>query len=430
MKSDVLKASPQSCEAEQAVLGSILIDNKSLYEIALRQEHFYSTIHGKIFKAMLELSNSDIPIDLITLEEILKKQNVLKQIGGVYYLTQLAESIPSSANICYHARLILEKYNLRKAQESCYKLQAMIDEGLEANEIYDAMGSFAIENIGDNREYELQEVLHQTYKEIDKRIAGQIQSMSSGIPGLDAMMNFEYGDLVMFGGYTSSGKTSLAVQVALNVLYFKRRVLFFELEMTRQRLATRLLSMHGQFNSGMFWAGQLSAQDLQKATKAFNDVQQLPLTIDDTSGVSLEYVRARAKRSKQKHDLQMVVIDYLQLMDMGKEESREQAISMVTKKLKSMAKELNIVVILISQFHRHEGSRYNKRPTMYDFKGSGAIEQDADKVILVWQPNLKKSDEELGLESRNKAVLILEKNREGAVGDIELVFNRNYTKFE
>ncbi|MBN2286936.1 MAG: replicative DNA helicase [Tissierellales bacterium] len=427
------KVPPQSPESEKGILGSVLIDNESLFKITekIKPDYFYQTKHRIIYRAMLELHESETPIDLITLSDTLRKNNKLESIGGAVYLAEISDSVVSAAPIKSYAEILIEKYNLRRLREDVYGLLGMIENGHTSHDIYEKMGSCSIQHITDHRQFDLSEILHQTCETIDRRKEGELHGLTTGIEGLDGLLDFEYGDLVIIGGYPSHGKSSMAVQIALHtIMNLKKQVLFFELEMTRQRLATRLLAMQGRFSNFLFWKGKLSEEETAKANRAFNELVSAPLVIDDTPGVPVSYIKAKSKRLKQKHDLKMVIIDYLQLIDTTKQENREQAISMVTKNLKAMAKELGIVVILLSQFHRHEGTRTNRKPTMFDLKGSGAIEQDADKIILTWLPNLKKSETALGFENRYKARLLVEKHREGSIFEVDMNFNRDYTKFE
>ena len=422
------KIPAQSIESEQAILGSILLDNKSLYETELKPVHFYNTIHAKIFRAMLDLEEN---IDIITLSEQLKKNKCLDECGGQFYLTELAESVSSSAMIKHYVEIVLEKYNLRRLQEDVWAFQKMIDEHDTSDEIYEKMGSCSIENISDMREMKLGDVLQETFDEIDKRKSGLISGLTTGIYELDRYFNLEYGDLIVIAGYSSHGKTSLATQLALHtIMNLKQYVLFFELEMERGRLAERLLAMHAQVDSFKLRRGELSGVEWGEVSNITGELVDAPLLIDDTPNININYLRARAKRAKQKYDLKMIIIDYLQLMDIQKAETREQGIANTSRLLKALAKELHIVVIELSQFHQHEGTRTNRKPCMADLKGSGAIGHDADKVILTWFPNIKKSNDELNGEDRYKAKLIVEKHREGAIGEIDLMFNKSYAKFE
>ncbi|MBU2685809.1 MAG: replicative DNA helicase [Gammaproteobacteria bacterium] len=422
------KIPAQSIESEQAILGSILLDNKSLYETDLQPVYFYKKIHAKIFRAMLELEEN---IDVITLAEQLKKNKCLDECGGQFYLTELAESVPSSAMIKHYAEIVLEKYNLRRLQEDVWAFQKMIDEHSTADEIYEKMGSCSVENIVEHKQFTINEILHETFDEIDRKAKGEIFGLTTGIYELDKYFNFEYKDLIVVAGYSSQAKTALCTQIVLHtIINLKKYVLFFELEMDRKRLAGRLLAMQAGVDSYKLWRGQLSETEWKLTNEAIGFIESAPLLIDDTPSVSLNYIRAQTKRAKQKYDVKMIIVDYLQLMETEKVDTQEQSISYITRNLKKLAKELNIIVILVSQFHRHEGTRFNRKPSMSDLKGSGAIEQDADKIILTWLPNLRKNDDELNGEDRYKAKLIVEKHREGAIGEIDLMFNKSYAKFE
>jgi len=426
------KIPAQSIESEQAILGSILMQNESLYEIEnIMPEHFYKDIHRIIFRAILDMNDKSVAVDVITLSERLKKDKKLDDIGGTFYLMQLTEIVPSSAQIKMYANIVDEKYQLRKAQDSIYQIQKMIDDNEDPATIYEKMGSCAIQDAGDKKIYTLAEVLQETIEAIDDRASGKVCGLTTGIYGLDNYLTLDQQDLIVIGGYSSQGKTSLAVQLALHLTEsLKQQTLLFELEMDRKRLAARLVCMYSQINSDKFWHARLDKVEQEKAGIAFGAIQNAPLLIDDSAGVSLHYIKSHVKRSIQKHDLKAVIVDYLQLMDLGKTDSKEEGISNTTCGLKCLAKELNIPIILLSQFRRHEGTRFNKKPSMSDLKGSGAIEQDADKVLLPWLPNLRKEENELNGEERYKAKIIIEKNREGAIGEVDLKFNNSYAKFE
>lgn len=420
---------PRSEAAETSILGSVLIDNSCMNKIVetIKPEYMYKTTNKKICETMFNMYDKSIPIDLITLSDELKKAGILSDVGGVYYLTELGKEIPSSANISEHCKIVKQKFYLRECLKASHKIFQMIETERDYEEILNYMGSVSIKNM-ESIDRNFKEILHETFNCIDLKKSGQHYGLRSGLKKVDDMTGYhEGGQLIVIGGYSSQGKTTYINHIIYNTTYKQKSpVVLFTLEKDRKEMAGRTLSLHSQVNFFNMYSGNLSPAEWSKIYNATADIEKLPYIIDDTAGVSFSYIKAKSKRLKKTHQIEGVFIDYLQLLDMGNDvKITEGEIAKIITSSKSLAKELNIPVFMVSQFHLHEGTRQNKRPTMMDFKGSGSIHQHADKVILVWLP------EKMDLNGdRRRAIIMLAKHSNGPTGEVELRFNPEWIGYE
>jgi replicative DNA helicase len=435
---------PQSVEAEMAVLGSVMMDNESIGKAVelIDASHFYKTSHQKIFGAALSLYEKNEPVDLITLSEELKGLKQLDEVGGSYYLTQLADSVPSSANVEYHARLVLEKAVLRR----------MIAEGIAiARDCYDAQGDpFEILDRAEQRIFSLSEkrltrgfqhidpILHDAFDKIERfhrERKGVVTGVPTGFTKLDELTSgFQPGELIIVAGRPSMGKTAFCLNVARNAAVdAKVPVGFFSLEMTDQQLALRLLCAEARVDAHGVRTGHLADNQWQKLSMCVGNLAEAPIYIDDSSAISTLEVRAKARRLKKEKNIGMVIIDYLQLMQGPRNaENRQQEISTITRSLKALAKELDMPVIVLSQLSRAVEVRGGeRRPLLSDLRESGAIEQDADVVLFIYRSEFYgKAMDDHGESQEGKAEVIIGKQRNGPVGTVHLSFVKQWAKFE
>jgi replicative DNA helicase len=435
---------PQSVEAEMAVLGSIMMDNESIGKAVeiLDASYFYKTAHQKVFQAALSLYEKNEPVDLITLSEELKRVKQLDEIGGSYFLTQLAESVPSSANVEYHARLVLEKAVLRR----------MISEGIAiARDCYDAQGDpFEILDRAEQRIFSLSEkrltkafthidpILHDAFDKIERfhrERKGVVTGVPTGFTKLDELTSgFQPGELIIVAGRPSMGKTAFCLNVARNAaVEAKVPVGFFSLEMSNQQLAMRLLCAEARVDAHGVRTGHLADNQWQKLSMCVGNLAEAPIYIDDSSAISTLELRAKARRLKKEKNVGMVIVDYLQLMQGPRNaESRQQEISTMTRSLKALAKELDMPVIVLSQLSRAVEVRGGeRRPLLSDLRESGAIEQDADVVLFIYRSEFYgKAMDDRGNSQEGKAEVIIGKQRNGPVGTVHLSFIKQWAKFE
>ncbi|MDM7926919.1 MAG: replicative DNA helicase [bacterium] len=435
---------PQSLEAERAVLGSVMLDNESIGKAIemIDPSHFYRTSHQKIFAAALNLYERNEPVDLITLSEELKRQKILDEIGGSYYLTELAESIPSSANVEYHARIVLEKAVLRN----------MIAEGIAiARDCYEAgRDPFEILDRAEQRIFGLSEkrltktfqhidpIMHETFDKIERfhrERKGVVTGVPTGFTKLDELTSgFQPGELVIVAGRPSMGKTAFCLNVARNAaVEAKVPVAFFSLEMSNQQLAMRLLCAEARVDAHGVRTGHLADHEWQKLSMCVGNLAEAPIYIDDSSAMGTLELRAKARRLKKEKGVGMVMIDYLQLMQGPRNsESRQQEISSITRSLKALAKELDLPVIVLSQLSRAVEVRGGERkPLLSDLRESGAIEQDADVVLFIYRSEFYgKAMDDQGQSVEGKAEVIIGKQRNGPVGTVHLSFIKQWAKFE
>lgn len=435
-----IKLPPQSIEAEQAVLGGLMLDNQRWDQIAdkLAASEFYRKEHRLIFGALQALCDENNPADVVTVSEWLEKNDHLQQAGGLGYLATLADNTPSAANILAYAEIVHEDAVRRKMIEIAGSITdlAYQPQGRDAAELLDKAEQ-EILNISDQGARRrggfepLSSLLTKTVDRIDElyRSDNAFTGIPTGYTDLDNMtLGLQPADLVILAGRPSMGKTSLAMNIAENAaIGQKKKVGLFSLEMPSEQIAMRMLASLGRINSGKVRSGKLDDEDWPRLTSAMTLLAEAPIFVDDTPAISVMELRSRARRLQREHGLDMIIIDYLQLMQ-GPEgnENRATEISNITRGLKAMAKELNIPVVALSQLNRSLEQRPDKRPIMSDLRESGAIEQDADVIFFIYR------DEVYNEDSLDKGIaeVIIGKQRNGPVGKVRLTFLGQYTKFE
>ena len=433
------KLPPQNLEAEQAVLGSILLDNHALNRTVelLSEIDFYKEAHRRIFEAMIALSERNEPIDLVTLTNTMTQRNELAQVGGAAYLTELVNVVPTAANVTHYAKIVREKSLVRQLVQTATEIASR---GYEMNEgiaelLDDAERRiFGIHDAKMHQSFHpIRDVVRSSFEWIEKRYEQKesITGVPTGFRKLDELTSgFHPGDLIIIAGRPSMGKTAFALNIAQHVAVEKRQpVAVFSLEMMSAQLVIRLLCAESRVDAHKLRSGYLGSADWPKLTAAASRLTEAPLFIDDTSSLSVLELRAKARRLKRDQGrLELIVVDYLQLMrGRGDAESREKEISEISRSLKALAKELAVPVVALSQLSRAVESRTERRPQLSDLRESGAIEQDADLVMFVYREEVyKPMDENL----RNVAKIIVSKQRNGPTGDIDLVFLKECTRFE
>ncbi len=429
---------PQNVEAEQFILGAILLESNALSKALeiLSPEDFHRESHRKIFGVMIELFEKNEVIDLITVTDALKRKNELEGVGGVSYLSSLAGQVPTAANIRYHSKIVKEKALLRALLRSATEIAAKVYESsLEADEMVD-YAERTIFDISDRRTktsfFTLKEVIKSSFEMIehlyDKKEA--ITGIPSGFKQLDELTTgFQPGDLIIIGGRPSMGKTALGLNIAQHVgLEMKEPVAVFSLEMSKEQLAMRMLCSEAMIDSNSVRKGFIRKEDWHKLTNAAGKLAEAPIYIDDSSSTSVLEMRAKARRLKMEHGgLSLVVVDYLQLMrSRGMFERREQEISEISRSLKALAKELRVPVIALSQLNRGVELRKPPIPNLADLRESGAIEQDADVIIFLYRDEVyNRSDH----SNKGKAEIIIAKQRNGPTDRINLTFLSHCTRF-
>ena len=429
------KLPPQNLEAEQSILGAILIDNEALPKVLeiLDPGDFYRLSHKKIFNAMTDLFDKNEPIDLITLTDQLKRKDDLDAIGGLSYLSSLVDMTPTSANIRYHSKIVREKALLRGLIQSAQEISTKVyEDSLDAEDLVD-YAEKAIFNISDKKIkasfITLKDVIKDSFEMIERLYDKKdtITGVPSGFSDLDDLTTgFQKGDLIIIGGRPSMGKTAFALNVAQYVgLEVREPVAIFSLEMAKEQLAFRMLCAEALVNSNSIRKGFIKKEDWHKLTSAASNLTGAPIFIDDSSGVTVLELRAKARRLKMEHGLSLIIVDYLQLMrGKGSFERREQEISDISRSLKGLAKELSVPVIAVSQLNRSVEQRRPPTPILADLRESGAIEQDADVILFLYRDEIYNKEAKKGL-----AEIIIAKQRNGPTGNVHLSFLSNCTRF-
>tara|TARA_B100001013_G_scaffold329832_1_gene244399 strand:- start:276 stop:1643 length:1368 start_codon:yes stop_codon:yes gene_type:complete len=430
---------PQSLEAEEAVLGAMMIDDAAANKAIglLKSSHyFYKEAHKKIFEAMLILSEESNPIDTVSVSNELKKKKSLKSVGGLYYLTGLVDKVPTAANIETYASIVKEKGILRDLiSASHYMSKKAFESGEDVATILDEaeQSIFNLTQQKDNKLFQhIQPILTQAIQNLEKMQSkkGSVVGIPSGIIDLDNVTaGFRKSDLIVIAGRPSMGKTALALSIARNAaLESKVPTAIFSLEMSSDQLAQRLLSSEARIDGQKARTGRLQTARWKDVVIASGKLADAPLFIDDTAALSILDLRSRARRLKREENIGLLVVDYLQLMQgPRRSENRQQEISYITQSLKALAKELDIPVIALSQLSRAVESRTNKRPVLSDLRESGAIEQDADLVIFLYRPFVY---DDKKVEEKGLAYLIVAKQRSGPTRTVKATFIDTYARFE
>ncbi len=428
---------PQNIEAEQSVLGAVLLENEALASVVemLSPEDFYKDSHKKIFFAMLDLYRKNEPIDLITLTEQLGRKEELEEVGGASYLSHIVNLVPTSANIKYHAKIVKEKSLLRGLIRTTTEIVAMsYDESIEINELLDRAETkiFSLSEKTIRGSFvHVKDVLKDTIELVDKLYNKKefITGLPSGFMDLDMQTTgFHPGDLVVVGARPGMGKTTFCLNIATYVgIEVKVPVALFSLEMSKELIVLRMICSEAEVDSKSVRSGYHTKEDYRKLVNAAGRLAEAPIFIDDAFNTVLE-MRAKARRLKAEHGLGLIIVDYLQLMrGEGSYTAREQVISDISRSFKALAKDLSVPVLVISQLNRScEQRGDNKRPIIADLRESGAIEQDADTILFLYRGDYYKAkDAEEGI-----AELDIAKQRNGPTGMIKLTFLDKFTKFK
>jgi len=443
---------PQNIEAEQSVVGGVLLDNAALDQILdiIQEGDFYREVHRKIFLAMREMHERSEAIDYLTLEDRLKAKGQLDEVGGASYLTTLTDKVPTSANIIHYARIVRDKAVARRLiQASTEILRAGLEDSEDLDDYLDRAEQLIFQ-VSQKRDLSgvvhVKDLVRESFDAIEKVYERKelYTGVPSGFKDLDEMTSgFQASDLIIIAGRPSMGKTSLALNIAQNAARRTKSkegepesgnpVLFFSLEMSKESLAMRMLCTEARVDSQRLRRGTLADSDWAKLARAAGLLSEADLYVDDTPAIRVMEMRAKARRlqaelRKQGKELGMIMMDYMQLASPGsRSDSREREISEISRSLKALAKEMEVPVLALSQLSRKTEARESKRPQLADLRESGAIEQDADVILFVYREEFYKPEDPT---LKNKAEIIVGKQRNGPTGTVELQFSLQYTRFE
>ena len=432
------RSAPWSQEAEQAVLGAMLLDQDAALVASelLEDTMFYREGHRRLFRAMRALVEQRVVIDHVTLRDELARRNELESVGGGEYLGELVDVVPTAANLEYHARIVKDKAILRRLIETSTSIITEAYDGrATASDLLDKAESriFTIsQERGSEGFFRLKEMLWPTMERIEalQRSGKSITGVPSGFVDLDRLTSgFQPSELVIVAARPSMGKTALCLNIATHAAVENFGVAIFSLEMSRDQLVQRLITAEGRVDSQRVRQGSLRDSDFTNLARAAGVLQSCPMWIDDTPSITLLEMRSKARRLKAENDIKMVVVDYLQLMRSPEyAENRVQEISDISRSLKALARELEVPVVALSQLSRASEQRGGERkPILSDLRDSGAIEQDADLVLFIHRPEYYDREDEA---KKGLAEIMLAKNRNGPTGDVHLRFNREYTRFD
>lgn len=427
---------PHSVEAEQSVIGSMIMDREAIV-VASEQiypEDFYNKQYGVLFEAMVELNQEGKPVDLVTLQDRLQEKDVPPEVKSLEFIRDLITAVPTSANIKYYANIVAEKATLRKLirlneeiANTCYTGKESLEYILEDTEkrVFELVQK---RNVGDY--VPIRQVVLNAMDKIEQaaKNKGAVTGIPTGFTDLDyRTAGMQPSDLVLIAARPSMGKTAFVLNIAQHVAFKQdKTVAIFSLEMSKEQLVNRLFSLESKVDSQSIRTGQLKDSDWEKLIETAGIIGRSNLIIDDTPGISIAELRSKCRKYKLEHNLSMIIIDYLQLMSgSGKGDSRQQEISDISRSLKSIARELSVPVLALSQLSRAVEQRPDHRPMLSDLRESGAIEQDADVVMFIYRDDYYNHD----TEKKDIAEIIIAKQRNGPIGTIELAWMPNYTKF-
>ena len=434
----MLKLLPQSIEAEEAVLGAILVNPMSLGRIVefLKPETFYKPAHKVIYEAILELFKKNEPIDIVTVSEHLRNKEELDTAGGRSYINDLALNVVTTANVEFYAKIIQEKEIKRALINAGSEIVSMSYENEDTDNVLDNAQKL-IFNIAAQKDTSdlvpIQDLVVTSYEEIEQRFNNkdELVGVDTGFYDLNTLTSgLRKSDLIILAARPSMGKTAFALNLAQNVaMKTKKGVAIFSLEMPKQQLVKRMLCAEAEVDTQRITSGNMQPKDCEKLVDAMTRLSDARIYIDDTAGVTATDIKAKCRRlMMEEKDLGLVVIDYLQLMEGGgNTNDRNQQISAISRSLKGLARELDVPIIALSQLSRGVESRPDKRPMMSDLRDSGAIEQDADIIMFIYRDEYYNRDD---VNNKGKAEVIIAKHRNGPVGTIELLFQSNITKFK
>ncbi|MDD5497845.1 MAG: replicative DNA helicase [Atribacterota bacterium] len=434
---ELTRTAPQNIAAEQATLGSIILEKESILNCIeiLQPEDFYKNAHQIIYQCALDLFEKNQAVDLVTLTEELKKRKQLDEVGGASYLATLMGSVPTAANVIYYAKIVEEKAILRKLINHATQIVAMgYEEQEEARVILDKAENLIFEVSQQKiRDFfsPLKDLLTESFEKIEDlyHSGNFITGVPSGFLKFDELTTgFQPSELIIVAGRPSMGKTAFCMNIAqYAAMQHKIPVAIFSLEMSKSQIVQRMLCSEARIDTHALRRGAMPEGDWPKLSMAAGRLSSAPIFIDDSAGISPLEIKAKARRLKAKHDLGLIVIDYLQLIQTGlKVENRQQEISQISRSLKGLARELNIPVIAVSQLSRAVEQRSVQRPRLSDLRESGALEQDADLVVFIYREEYYKPKS----SKKGIAEVIISKQRNGPTGTVELAFLKEYTRFE
>lgn len=430
-----LKIMPQNIEAEQSVIGSMIADKSAIAQAVevLKTEDFYKEAHQQIFSAILDLFQKDEAVDLVTLAENLQSKGKLESAGGVTYISQLYGSVISTVNVQYYIKIVKEKSILRRlirisseVMEDCYNKQDKVPEVMESAE----KKIFDIANNRSANDFEpMSAVLERGIVEIERLFnnKGELTGIPSGFPELDAKTSgFQKGDMVLIAARPSMGKTTFALNIAqYAALREGKSVAVFSLEMSKEQLAYKMLCSEANIDMLKLRTGNLEDRDWENMAKASGPLGNAKVYIDDTAGVTVMEMRSKCRRLKVEHGIDLIVIDYLQLMSGSNPDNRQQEVSEISRSIKALAKEMQCPVIALSQLSRAPEARADHRPMLSDLRESGSIEQDADVVMFLYRDEYYNKES----EDKNVAECIIAKQRNGPTGTVKLAWLGQFSKF-
>ena len=441
---DIHRTLPHSVEAEQGVLGSMLISPREIIAECvekINEEYFYVPAHQTVYVVLVELWNAGQGIDLITFTQVLRDRNVLETVGGAAFITSLFTFVPTAANVTYYLEIVRDKYILRQIIAACTEsVRRSFEEQDEVHNLLDEVEQ-KIFSVGEDRfkgqvltmKDQVMEAIEAIEKLYERR--GGITGISTGFAELDRMTNgLHESEMIVIAGRPSMGKTALAMNIAEHVaINEKLPVAVFSLEMSGQQLVQRLLCSRARVNLQKVRDGFLAERDFPSLTAAASKLAEAQVFIDDSAGLSILELRAKARRLKAQKDIKLIVVDYLQLLrstTRRAQDNRQLEISEISAGLKGLAKELKLPIIVLAQLNRQPEARTGGKPRLSDLRESGSIEQDADLVGLLVRPEIYEEDEDARAEKAGEAELIIAKQRNGPVGEIALTFLKEFTRFE
>jgi replicative DNA helicase len=441
---DIHRTLPHSVEAEQGVLGSMLISPREIIAECvekINEEYFYVPAHQTVYVVLVELWNAGQGIDLITFTQVLRDRNVLETVGGAAFITSLFTFVPTAANVTYYLEIVRDKYILRQIIAACTEsVRRSFEEQDEVNNLLDEVEQ-KIFSVGEDRfkghvltmKDQVMEAIEAIEQLYERR--GGITGISTGFAELDRMTNgLHESEMIVIAARPSMGKTALAMNITEHVaINEKLPVAVFSLEMSSQQLVQRLLCSRARVNLQKVRDGFLAERDFPSLTAAASKLAEAQIFIDDSAGLSILELRAKARRLKAQKDIKLIVVDYLQLLrstTRRAQDNRQLEISEISAGLKGLAKELKIPIIVIAQLNRQPEARTGGKPRLSDLRESGSIEQDADLVGLLVRPEIYEEDEDARAEKAGEAELIIAKQRNGPVGEIALTFLKEFTRFE
>ncbi len=436
MDTTIGRIPPNNTEAEESVIGAMLLDKEAVntaLEI-LKAEDFYKEVNQEIFKAIISLYNRNEPVDLVTLSEELRKRQTLESVGGISYLADLSISVVSAANTKYYCEIVKEKSILRRLIKSSDEIMSLAyQDNKEVNLILEKAEKdiFDItQGVHNKGFYPINDVLLRSFSQIEERAAkkGELTGLTTGFVDIDSKLSgLQKSDLILLAARPSMGKTALGINIATNAaIKGGANVAIFSLEMSKEQLAQRIISSTAHVDLQKIISGNLSEDEWIQVVNSMAPLSKMNIFIDDTAGISLMEMKAKCRRMKVEKGIDLVVIDYLQLVETdSKSENRQQEISAISRGLKAIAKEMECPVLALSQLSRAPELRSDHRPILSDLRESGAIEQDADVVLFLYRDDYYNEDS----EKKNIGEIIIAKHRNGPTGKVELAFKKEYTKF-